>query len=215
MPKADTSIIDLHAVTAGPCPVLSVIGEAWFGPEEDDEFEMLSAGDEVKVGHAIMVAAGAKVELPGLTLKGGNQGRAHALVLQSRFQPSPNRDDVPRLITQLQQIEREMKPSGEDPLRMQSGPMTAAERSQSAEFVWLNFDPEVAQLLQADDARRLGAVCIFISEETAFVAADDLTVPKLRELMQILDRPVNPHIVESVVLLELLARAYGDRSLND
>ncbi len=209
MPTADTNIVDLHAVEEGPCRVLSVAGEAWFGLQDDEDFEVLCAGVDVEVGHAIMIAAGGTVELDGRTLKGGNNGRTHSLVLQSRFQASPSREDVPRLVTQLQQIEKEMKPSGEDPLRMQSGPMSAAERAQSAEFVWLNFDPEVAGLLDAADARRLRAVCIFISEETAFVAADDLTVPKLRELMQILNRPVNPHIVEPVVLEELLGRAYA------
>lgn len=209
MATPDTSVIDLHRVDEGPCPVLAVRGRAWRAPEDSDDFEPLGAGDEVAVGDTVALEPGGVVELPGLSLRGGNRGRAHALVTQGSFRSSPGRADVPRLVAQLEQIEREMRPLGEDPLTMQSGPLTPTERAQSAEFARLNFDPAAAALLPADEARELEAVCLFLSDETAFVAVSALTVPKLRTLISHLGRPVSPHVVEPEVLEELLVRAYG------
>lgn len=208
MVRPDATVVDLHSVDEGPCPVLAVSGKAWWGPPEQDDLREVQVGDEISLGDAVVLSPGACVQLPGLMLKGGNRGRAHALVSQANFQPSPNRSDVPRLVAQLEHIEREMKNLTEDPLMMQSGPCTDTERAQSGEFARLNFEPEAAALLDEQTARALGAVCLFVSQDTAFVAIADLTVPKLRTLMQTLDRPVNPHVVEPAVLSELLLRAY-------
>lgn len=209
MVEPDTSVLDLHRVDEGPSPVLAVHGEAWWSKRDDDDFEVLDVGAEVSVGDTVVVAAGGAVELPGLTLKGGNRGRAHALVGQASFRGSPGKADAPRLIAQLEQIEKEMTPLGEDPLTIQSGPLTDTERAQSAEFARLNFDPSAAALMPESDARALEAVCIFVSDETAFVAVRALTVPKLRALIEALGRPVSPHVVDGAVLDELLERAYG------
>lgn len=209
MSVPDASVLDLHRVDGGPVPVRSVHGEAWRAPEDSEDFSPLRAGEEVALGETVAVAAGGVVELPGLTLRGGNRGRAHALVSQGSFRSSPGRADVPRLVAQLEQIEKEMPPIGDDPLTMQSGPITPTERAQSAEFARLNFDPEAAQLLGEAAAREAQAVCLFVSDETAFVAVRELTVPKLRSLIEGLGRPVSPHVVADEVLDELLERAYG------
>ncbi len=208
MPKPDVSVLDLHSVDEGPCPVIAVSGEAWWGSEDDEVLQEVCVGDEIPVGYAVVIAAGGLVQLPGLVLKGGNCGRAHALVSQANFQATPSRRDVPRLIAQLEQIEREMGGAGDDPLMMQSGPSNPVEHAQSAEFARLNLDPKAAQLLPKDTAEAMGAVCLFSSQDTVFVAVAELSVGKLRTLMQTLDRPVNPHVVSPSVLEALLRDAY-------
>lgn len=208
MSEPDTSVLDLHRVDEGPCPVLAVQGLAWWAEGDSEDFSALASGAEVAVGDTVVVEAGGAVELPGLILRGGNRGRAHTLVRQDSFRASPGRADAPRLVAQLEQIEAEMAPLGEDPLTMQAGPQTEVERARSADFASQNFDVEAARELSEEDARRLGAVCLFVSDETAFVAVTDLSVPKLRDLIGTLQRPVSPHVVSQDLLEALWARAY-------
>jgi hypothetical protein len=204
----DTNIMDLHRAPEEPQVVESLEGRAWLVKEGEKGAVRVAPGVLVSVGDVLALAAGARVRLGGMVLSGGNRGRAHGLVAQGAFRSAPNRADVPRLLTQLLQIEREMAPLGEDPLAMQPGPSTPHERAVSAEFARLNLDEEAARRLREADARPNRAVCLFFAEDTAFVAFDALTVPRLRAVMEALHRPVNPHLVTPEVLDELLARVY-------
>ncbi|MCA9549770.1 MAG: hypothetical protein KC933_07025 [Myxococcales bacterium] len=204
----DTNILDLHRAEAGPMAVDALEGRAWLVKEGDKEAVPVSPGTEVAVGDVLALAAGARVRLGGLLLQGGNRGRAHGLVGQDAFRTAPNRADVPRLLNQLLQIEREMEPLGEDPLTMQPGPVTPHERAASAEFARQNLDEAAARRLSEGEARAHRAVVLFYSEDTAFVAFERLTVPRLRAVMEALHRPVNPHLVTAEMLDELLMRVY-------
>lgn len=212
MEPPDADIVDLHRSVTETRVVTAQHGPAWRLAGGEGMRLDLGVGAEIEIGDTILVPAGSRVDLGGLQLPGGNHGRTYALVPETAFRGGPGRADVPRLIAQLNQIEQEMASQGQPLPMTRSGPRTPYERAQSAEFARLNFDPAAARLLSEDVARRIGAVCLFVSQDTAFVATDSLDLPKLRALMSALSRPVTPHLVAPEVLEELLDRAFGDGS---
>ena len=132
------------------------------------------------------------------------------MIKESAFRPLQGRKDVPRLLLQLEQIEEEMVELGGDVLAVRCAPETAFEKALSAEFAFANLVREAAIELPEDVAREQGALPLFVNEETSFVAVTDLTVGKLKILMETLQRPVSPHMVESSVLdLVLIDKVWG------
>lgn len=211
MPRLpDTTIVNLHRASRSPLVIDRLEGEAWRVAEGSKQPETLGVGDRIGVGDTVALAVGTVLDAGPLHLRGGPRGQTHVLVKDGAFRPSPSRADVPRLLLQLAQIEEQMSSSfGEDPLAVRPGPETEFERAASADFARYNLVMPAARELPEDVARREGAVCLFINEDTAFVAMADLSVGKLRAVMEAMDRPVNPHMVEPRILEELFARVYG------
>lgn len=204
----DTTIVNLQRAPQGSHVVVRVEGFAWRLRDDEDAPSVLSPGDALEPGDTVAVGAQSMVEAGTIRLIGGPRGQTHALVKDSDFRPSPSRADVPRLLLQLAQIEEQMTSFGEDPLAVRQGPETPFERAASADFARCNLVSAAANELPESIARSESAVCLFVNEETAFVAVTDISVTKLRALMEALDRPVNPHMVEPEIIEELLERAY-------
>ncbi|MEO1228341.1 MAG: hypothetical protein AAFZ18_05495 [Myxococcota bacterium] len=205
----DTSIVNLHRTAGGPVHVDRVDGPVWRIREGSEQAEPLEVGDHLEPGDTVALGAAAQLEAGSLRLRGGDHGQAHALVKEGAFRPNPSRADVPRLLLQLAQIEEQMGSAGEDPLAVRQGPETDFERAASSDFARCNLVLAAARELPETVARAERAVCLFVNEDTAFVAVTGISVAKLRALMEALGRPVNPHMVEEAVLDELLDRAYG------
>lgn len=205
----DTTIVDLHRASRSPVRIDRLEGLAWRIPEDGRGPVRLEVGDEIQVGETIAVAEGSILDAGPVHLRGGNRGQTHALVKDGAFRPNPSRADVPRLLLQLAQIQEQMGHLGEDPLAVRTGPETPFERAASADFARSNLVLSAARELPEAVARSERAVPIFVNEDTAFVAMVDLSVPKLQAVMEALERPVNPHMVEAEVLDELLERVYG------
>ena len=206
--QPDLTVVDLHRVE-GPLIVQSIEGEVWHFPDGRPGPIEVEIGGQIQVGDTLALGAGARVLVGTLSLSGGRQGRAHALVPVDAFKNAPRRADVPRLLEQLAGIEAEAVKLGEDPLAMQRGPETIHEKAKSAEFAKLNLTLSIARELPESIARADRAIALFVSDDTAFVAVSTLDVAKLRRLMTALRRPVNPHMVEDHVIDELLARVYA------
>ena len=207
--KPDTSVVDLHR---SPLPELSVArveGSGHVVREKTKAVEPLLVGQPVRVGDIVALGPDSFAEVGPFSFSGGRRGRAHALVKPDAFSPNPSRADVPRLMAQLARIEEEVEAASEDPLTQQDGPKTPYECAQSEEFAAKNLDLDTARKLAFGVASELRAVCLFTSEDTAFVAVDGLSVSKLRRVIGALGRPVNPHLVTSEVLDALLERVYG------
>lgn len=205
----DLNFVDLHRLAEPEARVEQVVGHAW-RIERGTPLGPLAEGHRLKVGETVAVAANSEVVAGPLLLKGGRRGRAHALVASSSFRPSPSRADVPRLLRQLAQIEREVGSRGLDPLQAsQMPPRTAHERAHAAEFALLNLCLPAARMLPERLARELEAVVLFVSEETAFVAFSQVDVRRLRAVMEALERPVHTHLVQPEVIRELIPKIYG------
>jgi hypothetical protein len=206
----DTSVVELHRLTPGPHVVDEVHGSAFHVIEEGDTYLELSSGNTLKIGDTIVVDPGARVVIGGVLLEGGRRGRAHTFVAENAFRSSPNKDDVPKLLDQLSEIEEKMRANlGEDPLHMHRAPLTEPDRAVAAEFARQNLVVPIARELPETVARRWRCVCLFYCDEAAFLATSDVSIAKLRAVMQALGRPVNPHLVEEAIVEELLARVYG------
>ncbi|MBX2810261.1 MAG: hypothetical protein KTR25_00560 [Myxococcales bacterium] len=205
----DTTIVNLHRTSSSPLCIARLEGIAWRISEDTNEAQELRIGDQISRGETVALAPQAVLEAGSLRLLGGSKGQTHSLVKEGVFRPNPSRSDVPRLLLQLAQIEEQMSSLGEDPLAVREGPETAFERAASADFARCNLVPQAARELPEEVARQEGAVCLFVNEDTAFVAMSDLSVPKLRAVMEALERPINPHMIEADLLEELLERVYG------
>lgn len=205
--QPDLTVVELHRVD-GPLVVQTVQGDVWHFPDGQPGPLTVDIGGAIQVGDTLALGAEAQVLVGTLRLSGGRRGRAHALVPADAFRSAPRRDDVPKLLEQLADIEAEAVKLGEDPLAMQRGPDSAHDKARSAEFARLNLTLSVARELSEADARANRAVALFVSDDTAFVAVSALDVSKLRRLMTALRRPVNPHMVRDDVLDQLLDEVY-------
>ena len=204
----DLSFVDLHRVADTETRVERVVGKAWRVPEGGDPIPLVES-HTLRVGETVAVEPGGEVLAGGLHLRGGRRGRAHSLVAASSFRPSPSRSDVPRLLMQLTGAERQRYRRGSDPLtESHPVPQTPHERARAAEFALANLCPAAARLLPEAVAREVRAVVLFVSEETAFTAFEQLTVDGLRRVMEDLERPVSPHVVPAGLLDALLDRVY-------
>ncbi len=205
----DASIVDLHRARSERVTVERVEGHAQL-LREGGEPAAVEVGTPLKVGDTVALEAGAEVHAVGYVFRGGNHGRAHALVSSQAFRTSPSREDVPELLKKLQEIADDTSGRTTDPLAAaQSAPSTPHERASAAEFARLNLSVPAARLLSEPTARETRSVVLFISDETAFVALDELSVEKMQRLIRELDRPVHTHLVSPEVIDELLARVYG------
>lgn len=201
----DASFVDLHRCSGDPVAVEHVAGTAR-RLREGAEPETITEGTVLEVGDTVALTAGSEVHAGPFVFRGGNRGRAHALVAASAFRASPSRADVPQLLEQLAQIDRE---GAVDPLASQRPPRTPYERAAAAEFARLNLSLPAARLLSESAARTHRAVALFASDETVFVAFDTVDARKLRAVMEHLERPTSVHLVPVEVIDELLARVYG------
>lgn len=206
----DTTVINLHRASRSPLTVSELEGAAWCIPDGSGSPKPLAVGAEISVGDSVAVGAGAELVVGCLRLNGGRRGQTFGLVKDGAFRPNPNRTDVPRLVLQLAQIEQQVAEGAEDPLAVRQAPETELERASSADFARTNLVLAAARELPEEVARAQRAVVLFINEETAFTAMADLSVSKLRALIEALDRPVTPHMVEESALDALLADVYAN-----
>ena len=205
----DTTVVNFHRATSSPLTIHKLEGCAWKVDEAKKEPVVLCLGDNIYPGETVALCAHSVLEAGTLKLRGGPEGQTHALVKEGAFRPNPSRADVPRLLLQLAQLEEQMSTFGEDPLAVQEGPETDFERAASADFARCNLVLSAARELPESVARDVGAVCLFVNEDTAFVAMADLSVTKLRAVMEALERPINPHMIGGDLLEELLEQVYG------
>lgn len=210
MSLPDPNIIDLHRLDGEPVVIADLSGDVWLVEEVVSRpTRPAEPGMTIEEGSTLLLAAGSAVEVGPWRLRGGNHGRAHGFVGPNSLRTSPGRVDVPRLIAQLVSIQEEMAGRDEVLAPVAQGPQTVYERAYSAEYARLNLDVERARELEEATARELQAVLLFLADETACVALDQLTVPKLEAVMRAIQRPLNPHLVEAHVITELLDRVYG------
>lgn len=205
----DTTLVDMHRLPPEGVEVTRVEGEAWRIAEDAGTSEPLAAGLVLAVGDTIALGSGAVVRAGGLELAGGRRGHAHAFVSETAFRSSPSRNDVPKLLEHMSEIEEKMAVLGEDPLAAYQGPKTPLECARASEVAHLNLVMDAARELPEPVARRLGAVLVFVNDESAFVAMASVTFAKLRALMETLRRPIQPHLVEERTLCALFERVYG------
>ena len=206
--NVDTTIVDLHRAGKQPLSVLEVRGQAW-RVSEASASQPLNAGETVALGETIFLSAGSEVVVDGEVLAGGGRGRAHSFVPEDAFKTSPGIDDVPKLVSQLEQLERQVaEHRGEDPLAEQRGPITAFDKAMAREFAILNLTFETARELPEAVARAEQAVCLFRHGDAACVAMQEMTVRRIRALMSVLQRPINPHLVDGETIQTLLATVY-------
>lgn len=204
----DPSFVDLHRMARERVEVERIVGRAW-RVLEGGRLVPLAVGDPIETGHVVAVAPGSEVFAEGLFLDGGKRGRTHSLVPGAAFRPSPSRADVPKLLRQLAQIEQEIQDKGNDPLAAaQTPPATPHEVAQAAEFARMNLSRAAGRLLPEQVARSVGAVVLFVSEETAFVAFESVSVGKLRQVMEALERPIHSHLIPEGLLPELMDAVY-------
>ncbi|MGF1509095.1 MAG: hypothetical protein ACFB9M_06285 [Myxococcota bacterium] len=210
MTAPDVSYVDLHRVSGSPLRVEHIRGRAW-RVNDGGRLTNLDEGESLEVGDTVAVSAEGELQAEGLTLPGGRRGKTHSLVATSAFRSSPSRADVPKLLRQLAQIEQEIAGQGSaDPLAAaQSPPRTPHEQAQASEFARSNLSIPAARLLSEALARELRVLVLFVSDETAFVAMEDVTVWRLRRVMEALERPVHTHLVTSTDMSALLEKVYG------
>lgn len=202
----DTTVVDFHRVPVGGLVVSRIDGTAVLVLENGRRTAPLELGRVLSVGDTVAVERGGRVVASDLALVGGANGRAHSFVADDAFRSKPGRDDVPEIIRQLNLMGQ--RALG-DPFVGQTAPSTPYERAASTEFARVNLDESVARELTKESAHALRAVPLFLSEDTAFVAMDRLDASRMVGLMAELSRPVNPHLVTSDVLDEVLERIFG------
>lgn len=208
--KLDTSIVDLHRVPKRALSVLGIDGLAWRVIDAEKGGVPLTVGEGVRAGETIVIEAGAEVVLETMVLMGGERGRAHVFVPEDAFKTSPSRADVPKLLAQLEQLERTIRDQGgDDPLAEQEGPVTPFERALSSEFALMNLSVSASTLLPERVARVERSVVLFLHGDAACVAMSRMSVPRVRALMAALERPVNPHLVDEETIFALLESVYG------
>lgn len=210
MSRLDTTVVELHRVPRRALSVLGISGRAWRVKEVNEPGIPLTIGDALGAGDTVVLEAGTEVVLEMLVLAGGPRGCAHALVPEDAFKTSPSRDDVPKLLSQLEQLERQVSAqAGDDPLSEQPGPKTAFERALSSEFALQNLSVAAGALLPEAIARRESSVVLFLHGDAACVAMTQMSVRRVRAVMAALLRPVNPHLVDEETIALLMSSVYG------
>jgi hypothetical protein len=205
--------LQLHCLTE-PEPVLDIRGEAWHSNEEGVPSAPLRAGETLTPGQFVAVAAGSGVRTRSVEIAGGRRGRTHGFVSASAAQTTPSRRDVPRLLADMEKLEKRILDQfGQDPLEAQGGPEQPFDRAVAADFAFNNLTLEVALELPERVARDAGAVCLFLSGDAACIALAEVSVRKIRILMETLQRPISPHVVDPQTLRTLLTSVYGSRAL--
>lgn len=209
MRQVDTTIVDLHRAGKKALEVVEVQGTAWRVADATIG-DPIRAGDSLGVGDTVYVDAGGVVVLDGDRLEGGLRGAAHSFVPEDAFRSPPTLADVPKLVSQLEQLEKQVKEQrGEDPLSEQSGPITHFDRAMARDFAIQNLTYEVAVELPETIARNERSVCLFVHGDAVCVAMTQMSVRRIRTLMSVLGRPINPHLVDEETIQALLAMVYS------
>ncbi len=198
----DTTCVDFHRVPEGGLVVLRIEGSAVRVLDNGRRTGPLEPGMVLAVGETIALDRGTIVVASDVVMIGGRNGRAHTFVGDRAFRSSPSRGDVPALLRQFEAL-------AEDPFASIEPPTTPYERATTGDFARMNLEVRAALELSEQTARALGAVPLFLSEETAFVAMARVDLPRMIRLMSELSRPVNPHLVPPEVVEELIGRVYG------
>lgn len=205
----DTTIVHLHRAPRSPILVTRIDGEAWRLSEGTGNMVQIEVGTPLQVGDTVALAAHGVLDAGPIHLRGGRGGCSHALVSDRAFRPNPSRAHVPQLLLQLAELQSQMSSLGGDPLAVQSGPETPFDRAASSDFARCNLVKAAALEMPEEVARSHQMLPLFVNEDTAFVAMVSLSVNKLRTAMEVLERPVNPHMVEPYVLEELLVQVFS------
>lgn len=203
--ELDTTVVEFHRAPEPRLEVRALEGRAWLIRGSNGPAEALELGAPVQVGDTVVLAEGSRALIGAIALRGGRRGTAHAFVRKDAFAPSPTRDDVARLLAELEALEARGEPLPHE------APRTPARWAAAAELARANLAAAAARALPEAVSRELGAVLLFISEETAHVALAELAPRRLAALIRALDRPVSPHLVEPRVIAELQDRVYGPR----
>ncbi|MFO0722517.1 MAG: hypothetical protein U1E65_01960 [Myxococcota bacterium] len=210
MKRFETAIVDLHWLGRRATSVLALAGAAFRVVDQNTNGVLLTVGDDVRVGETLVLEPGAEVVLETMVLEGGRRGRAHTFVPEDAFKSTPSKEDVPKLLEQLEQLERAvLSQTGEDPLAAQAGPKTSFERALSSEFALQNLNLSAARGLPEAVARAEQAVCLFFHGDQACVAMPRMSVRRVRTIMSALRRPVNPHLVDEETARVLLETVYA------
>ena len=206
----DASVVELHRVGEGDPLVLSeAAGDVWRVDEEAGSATRIEVGDALRIGDTIALSPGASAKVDAMILDGGKRGRAHSFVGPDAFVGSPSRSDVPKLVAELAQLERHLAEQiGPDPLAAQLGPETPFELAMCRDFAVQNLTLAAARQLPEPLARTTRSVALFFHDESACVATSQISVAKIRVLMEALGRPINPHLVDEATLAHLLGLAY-------
>lgn len=205
--------VDMQRLTS-PVRVEQVTGTAWRVDADGDERALvvshLAVGELLEAGQKIALDAESSLSAGALELRGGRRGKVFVLLGEDELRGSPSSADVPKLINDLAQVEAQLVARvGLDPLSMQDGPQTPFDRAVAADFARQNLVPEEAAILPVEVARAQRAVVLFTSGDAACVAVAELSVAKMRTLMQALGRPINPHMVDLPTLELLEQLVYG------
>jgi hypothetical protein len=205
--------VDMHRLDR-PVRVDALSGVAWRVNNEDDDHAFvvshLSVGEILKAGEKIALEAKSVLEAEGLELHGGRRGKVFVLLGDNELRGSPSRLDVPKLLDDLAAVEAQLVARvGIDPLSMQNGPISEFDRAVAADFARQNLVLEEAAILPERVARAQRAVVLFTSGDAACVAVTELSVAKMRTLMEALGRPINPHMVDLPTLDLLDQLVYG------
>ncbi|MBI2372719.1 MAG: hypothetical protein HYV07_01840 [Deltaproteobacteria bacterium] len=219
----DTTAVELHRAPDHPWVVRAVEGRAWLMHDVEHPGVPLEVGTVLRSGsivaldaNAVVRLANPKKELQGDTsleqmdLNGGGRGRAHSFVAPDAFRGSPNNDDVPRLIEELDELEHKLiEQVGSDPLPAAIGPGSKLELAASRDFAFSNLVLDDARVLPEPIARANNAVVLFANGESVCVAVHGVGIKKLSTLMRTLGRPVHPHPVDTSTIDALFLRIYG------
>jgi hypothetical protein len=203
------AVVDLH-ILQEPVIVSAVKGDAHRVTSDGNLGDRLEIGATLELGQIIFVGPEGQVTAGMMNLVGRRRGCAHSFVELSAVTASPGRKDVPHLIRDLAELEKQVVSTlGTDPLEMQEAPSSGYDRAYAVDYALQNLDIQCARQLPETEARELNAVCLFLAGESACVAVSGLSVRRLRSLMEALGRPVNPHMVDEETLRTLLATVYG------
>ncbi len=201
----DLSIVDLHRLPPSGQRIEGMEGAGYLVLEQGRKLAPLRPGQILKIGETVALEPNATLKLHSLRLLGGPRGMVHAFVDATAFSASPGRAAVPMLLSQLEAMEKRGHLEEEI---VRTPPKTVFERASAADFARANLDLSAAAKVPKALAQAHRAICLFVSAETAFVAMSDVSPAALRALIETLGYPVNPHLVPSEVIDELLSRVY-------
>ena len=207
--------VDMHRLSK-PVRVDELSGVAWRVNNDDDEHAFvvshLAVGELLEAGQKIALEAKSVLKAEGLELLGGRRGKVFVLLAEEELRGSPSRLDVPKLLKDLVEVEAQLVARvGIDPLSMQNGPVTVFDRAVAADFARQNLVLEDAAILPERVARAQRAVVLFTSGDAVCVAVTELSVAKMRTLMEATGRPINPHMVDLPTLELLDQLVYGPK----
>ncbi len=193
-----------------PIEIAEIEGEAFELRDDGTLGTPLTTTGHLMRGDAIYVSGSTTVVAGEQRFEGRRRGRSYSFVAGATLRVSPGRQDVPRIMRDLERLEKHMEGAlGKDPLASHEPPTEPVPRAYATDYAFANLTVEESRELEEQDARTVEAVVLFFAAEAAHVAMSTVSVQKLRMLMRTLDRPVNPHIVDAQTISTLLDAVYG------